>query len=391
MINVFKRLSSVGVMLILAHGAYAQPLQFDLQKVVPAISGSGAVGVSYRIGTYEVTNEQYAAFLNAVAASDPYGLYDTSMGSSPVGGITRSGSSGSYVYSVKTNYGDKPVYFIRWTSAARFVNWLQNGQPAGTGTESGSYDFVTYCSSDDACTYINMLRVSQCRWFLPSKNEWRKAAMYDVSTDSFWNYATQVSSPAPTQATVDSAGNITNPGANVVNYGASADWGGSSGGNVTTVGSAGSSSQSAYGTYDQNGNVPEWLEMIVTRRVVGCGEFEEFQAGRVVVGGGFATTTASDMQVGGLGWTPLVIPYADFPHTGSGECVAYGEQYNLAGFRVATRCAGDMDCNGQVDETDYDLFDDYYTGEDPLADVNYDGVIDYSDYLEFLDSYGSGC
>src|SRR5262250_2458611 len=41
----------------------------------------GAVGYAYSIGTYEVTNAQYAGFLNAVAVSDPLGLYDTNMGS----------------------------------------------------------------------------------------------------------------------------------------------------------------------------------------------------------------------------------------------------------------------------------------------------------------------
>ena len=40
----------------------------------------GAVGYAYSIGTYEVTNAQYAEFLNAKAASDPLGLYNTSMG-----------------------------------------------------------------------------------------------------------------------------------------------------------------------------------------------------------------------------------------------------------------------------------------------------------------------
>src|SRR5215468_6803146 len=57
----------------------------------------GAVGYSYSIGTYEVTNAQYAEFLNAKAASDPYGLYSEYM-DSVAGGITRSGSSGSYAY-----------------------------------------------------------------------------------------------------------------------------------------------------------------------------------------------------------------------------------------------------------------------------------------------------
>jgi len=40
----------------------------------------GSVAYNYLISKYEVTNAQYAELLNAKAASDPFGLYDTSMG-----------------------------------------------------------------------------------------------------------------------------------------------------------------------------------------------------------------------------------------------------------------------------------------------------------------------
>ena len=39
----------------------------------------GGVNYAYRIGTYEVTVGQYAAFLNSVAAMDTYGLYNPNM------------------------------------------------------------------------------------------------------------------------------------------------------------------------------------------------------------------------------------------------------------------------------------------------------------------------
>ena len=54
----------------------------------------------YWISKYEVTNAQYAELLNAKAASDPLGLYNTIMdGDATFGGITQSGVSGSYTYS----------------------------------------------------------------------------------------------------------------------------------------------------------------------------------------------------------------------------------------------------------------------------------------------------
>ena len=54
----------------------------------------GAVADVYFISRTEVTNEQYAEFLNAVAApTDPKALFSTLM-NSPPGGITRTGASG---------------------------------------------------------------------------------------------------------------------------------------------------------------------------------------------------------------------------------------------------------------------------------------------------------
>ena len=41
----------------------------------------GAVDYAYNIGKYEVTAGQYIEFLNAVAAADPYGLYNSAMDS----------------------------------------------------------------------------------------------------------------------------------------------------------------------------------------------------------------------------------------------------------------------------------------------------------------------
>ena len=45
-------------------------------------TGSGSVAYSYNIGTTEVTIAQYTAFLNAVAADDTFGLYNTDMAAS---------------------------------------------------------------------------------------------------------------------------------------------------------------------------------------------------------------------------------------------------------------------------------------------------------------------
>src|ERR1700733_13176904 len=45
----------------------------------PDTTGFGEVDYAYNIGEYDVTSSQYAAFLNAVAATDPYGVYNSAM------------------------------------------------------------------------------------------------------------------------------------------------------------------------------------------------------------------------------------------------------------------------------------------------------------------------
>jgi len=53
----------------------------------------------------------------------------------------------------------------------RFVNWLENGQPAdGSGTESGVYTIGSG---------VNETRAAAASYFIPSEDEWYKAAYYD--------------------------------------------------------------------------------------------------------------------------------------------------------------------------------------------------------------------
>ncbi len=54
-------------------------------------------------------------------------------------------------------------------------------------------------------------------------------------------------------------------------------------------------------------------------------------------------------------------------------------------------CAADMDRDGLVDFSDYLNFLNAYDAQEPAADLNDDGLIDFVDYLAFLDSYSLGC
>lgn len=88
----------------------------------------GAVDYVYNIAKSEVTAGQYTEFLNALAATDTYELYNSAMWSDTYGcKIARTGSSGSYSYTVAGDWADRPVNYVSWGDAARFCNWLHNG------------------------------------------------------------------------------------------------------------------------------------------------------------------------------------------------------------------------------------------------------------------------
>jgi formylglycine-generating enzyme required for sulfatase activity len=206
----------------------------------------GEVGYAYSIGTYEVTNAQYTEFLNAKAASDPFGLYNTDMGitSFTPAAITRSGSSGSYTYVAVAGRGDMPVGYVSFFDALRFANWMNNGQ--GTGdTETGAYTLLggTATPSNSA----TVTRNAGAAIVLTSENEWYKAAYYDAQSASYFDYPSR--SDTTTTCTAPTASpNSANCGYVMQDY--------------TIVGIY-SGSASPYGTFDQGGNVWEWNEAII--------------------------------------------------------------------------------------------------------------------------------
>src|SRR6185295_1715892 len=143
----------------------------------------GSVGYVYKIDKYDVTTAQYTQFLNAVAATDPYSLYSPLMATDypSIGsnlGITRNGNPGSYTYSVLGN-GNVPVFDVSWGDAARFSNWLQNGQPTGAEgpgtTETGAYTLNGVMSNIEL---FQVNRNAGVTYFRPSEDEWYKAAYY---------------------------------------------------------------------------------------------------------------------------------------------------------------------------------------------------------------------
>ncbi|MBF0502939.1 MAG: fibronectin type III domain-containing protein, partial [Candidatus Riflebacteria bacterium] len=217
----------------------------------------GEVDYDYRIGKYEITNDQYCFFLNAVAKDgDPNGLFYTSggdgvsgMDNSPKGGIYQDQlDNGTYIYTVKRNMGNRPAAFVSPMAAMRFTNWLHNGAQIDGDTEDGAYSLSGAGSRNGDATY-----------FIPTENEWYKAAYFDPTKNGgggYWMYATRTDSASDmVVADVNDDGSIGNDGGNVYD-----GWGGSGGNIVMNVGAAGDSSASYYGTFDQTGNLDEFME-----------------------------------------------------------------------------------------------------------------------------------
>jgi formylglycine-generating enzyme required for sulfatase activity len=218
----------------------------------------GAVHYTFKIGKYEVTAGQYCEFLNAVAATDTYGLYIGNMWSDWVGCmIQQSGTPGCFTYNVDSGWSNRPVNFVSWDDAARFANWLHNGQPTGvqdlTTTEDGSY-FLNGATTDEALLAVT--RKPGAKWVIPSEDEWYKAAYHknDGVTGNYWDYPT-ASDSVPSNDLIDP-----DPGNNATFFD-----------NGYTIGSpfertevgAHENSESPYGTFDQGGNVREWNEALL--------------------------------------------------------------------------------------------------------------------------------
>jgi formylglycine-generating enzyme len=233
----------------------------DAGNAADAATGSlyGSVGYNYQIGKYDVTVGQYCQFLNAVATTDTYGLYNSHMATDyPTIGITQSGSAGSYSYSVTGAYNQAancPVFDVTWGDAARFCNWLSNGQPTGAEgngvTETGSYTL------NGAITEAALMAVTRnvgATYVIPTENEWYKAAYYKGGglNQGYWTYPTK-SNTAPSNVLSSTGTNnanfYNNRHTDPTNY-------------LTPVGTF-SASPGPYGTYDMGGDVWQWNETAV--------------------------------------------------------------------------------------------------------------------------------
>lgn len=131
---------------------------------------AGAVSYVYEIGKFEVSRDM---IIKANAAGS---LGITLQNMSSIGG----------------NGVDKPATGVSWNEAARFVNWLNTStgnQAAYKFTTGGANDNIALWQSGDAgFDAANPFRNSLAHYFLPTFDEWYKAAYYDPVSDTYFNF-----------------------------------------------------------------------------------------------------------------------------------------------------------------------------------------------------------
>jgi len=209
--------------------------QFNMEFVtirnpnnVADITGSpnpaGAVGYEYGIGKFEVSEEM----------------------------ITKFNASQSLQITQDARGAAKPATSISWNEAARFVNWLNTS----TGNQA-AYKFADrsavndniqlWTSGEAGYDENNKYRNSLAKYFLPSYNEWYKAAYYNPYNSTYYNFANG-SDTRPTAVTSGTA-------SNTAVYTQSGEASPAGPADVNNAGGL-----SPYGVMSLNGNVWEWEE-----------------------------------------------------------------------------------------------------------------------------------
>ena len=218
-------------------------------------TGYGSVGYTYRIGVYEVSRGMIDAY-NALAPGHG-GPTLTMSDMTPHGG----------------NGVNRPATGVSWNEAARFVNWLNtsSGHSAAYKFTTGGFNdrIALWTNLDPGYDAANPFRNANAHYFLPSEDEWYKAAYYDPNKSGgagYWNYATG----SDTAPVTTSGGTMTGTAVYIDDVNPFP----TSPADITNAGGL-----SAYGTMAQNGNVEEWGESGSTAPNDSAGESRVYRGG----------------------------------------------------------------------------------------------------------------
>jgi formylglycine-generating enzyme required for sulfatase activity len=183
---------------------------------------AGKVEYDYRMGKFEISRDMITK------ANNEGGLGITMEDLTPFGG----------------NRADRPATGVSWNEAAQFVNWLNTSTGHTPAYKFNGGTFQLWQSRDAGYDPINPFRNTQAFYFLPSADEWYKAAYYDPNAGVYYDYPTG-SDSAPTAVASGTT-------ADTAVYDQFSPLGPA---DITLAGGL-----SPYGTMGQGGNATEWEE-----------------------------------------------------------------------------------------------------------------------------------
>lgn len=226
-------------------------------------TGIGSVNYTYQIGKYEITNGKWDAFVSAAGAptGNPIDAYDES-----------AYWTGTYVATNK----------VSWYEAVQFCNYLTTGDKSQgvyefSGDNANPGVFLSILDHEDAATIYGTA------YFLPTEDEWYKAAYYSGGSYSTYANGTDVAPIAGVDTNYDLA--IGNP------------W------------VVGTGTMEQNGTFDMMGNVFEWNEaqsLAHSYHGVRGGSYNSNDVG--VISSCNRDVYASDMEDGPVGFRVASIP-----------------------------------------------------------------------------------
>lgn len=158
--------------------------------------GRGSVGYDYRVGRFEVTTAQWVEFFNAAYGRPeseqlPHLLPPSFWGASTDFSYQGPGRR----WAVRAGREMNPVGNISWRMAAMYCNWLHNDKRTDRAAFlSGAYDVGTFGVNALGGLDDQRTRSVGARYFIPSADEWIKAAHWDpnrfgAGQGGYWQYS----------------------------------------------------------------------------------------------------------------------------------------------------------------------------------------------------------
>jgi len=265
-------------------------LAASLPLTVPSAHADtfGSVGSTFTIGFVPIGNAGNAADGSGYGAV-PYNFNMSTFAISQ-DQIVKATASGAISLGGGAWVGSQPAANVTWYQAAAFVNYLNTStaHAKAYNLNAGATTLTLWTPSDAGYDASNLYRNKDAYYFLPSENEYYKAAYYDPNKAGgagYWLYATG-SNTIPTAVASGTAA-----GTAVYNSVVS---------QPAAVNSAGG--LSPYGTMGQTGNVFEWMESAFTAPNDSSSE------GRALRGGAWYTAESFLRSSTGLNYRTSVSP-----------------------------------------------------------------------------------